>query len=193
MAASPAKQAPYFFLSHSRTDGSEFALKKNQDSLLELFHDLCHIVHEITAGSVGYLDIAQPIGRHWPSTMGQALSTCHVLVPLYSTPYFASEWCGKEWAGFATREDAQRERGNYVFPAIVPILWVGVPTGTMPRCVREISFMAPELGPDYREHGIFGLQRLDRTMYDRAVYVLARHIINVAKTTKRRSLVNGFS
>jgi hypothetical protein len=200
VGASSAKHAPYFFLSHSRLDGDRHTRKRHSKALLKVYRDLSHLIHEIAEeASPGYLDIAQPLGEHWPSTLEAALGTCRVLVPLYSRDYFRSPWCGKEWSAFALREGPQYERSNYI-PAIVPILWHKVASGNMPPCLAEIRYMGADLDTAYADHGIFGLRRVSRAKYDSVLYKLASEIHRVANVTRLaplglpqvRSLPNAF-
>jgi hypothetical protein len=53
-----------------------------------------------------FVDNQLETGQNWPANLANHLSKSRVLVPLWSSQYFNSEWCLKEMALFAARENA---------------------------------------------------------------------------------------
>lgn len=125
-------------------------------------------------------------GEGWSERLGEVLATCRVFVPLFSPRYFASEMCGKEWYAFAQRAIHYRARHNQPAEAIVPALWVPVPPSQLPGPAERLQFNHRDFGDRYVSDGLYGLikLRLFAEEYERAVYELAKRIVNVADTMR---------
>ncbi len=155
-----------------------------------LFHDLCGHVMAMTdlpAGApAGFIDREIRSGEGWSERLGEVLATCRVFVPLFSPRYFASEMCGKEWYAFAQRAIHHRARSNQRAEAIVPALWVPVPPSQLPGPAERLQFNHRDFGDRYVSDGLYGLikLRLFAEEYERAVYELAKRIVNVADTIR---------
>jgi len=155
-----------------------------------LFQDLCGHVMAMTdlpAGApAGFIDREIRSGEGWSERLGEVLATCRVFVPLFSPRYFASEMCGKEWYAFAQRTIHHRARSNQRAEAIVPALWVPVPPSQLPGPAERLQFNHRDFGDRYVSDGLYGLikLRLFAEEYERAVYELAKRIVNVADTTR---------
>ncbi|MFD7947296.1 TIR-like protein FxsC, partial [Streptomyces sp. NPDC059744] len=155
-----------------------------------LFQDLCGHVMAMTdlpAGApAGFMDREIRSGEGWSERLGEVLATCRVFVPLFSPRYFASEMCGKEWYAFAQRAIHYRARHNQPAEAIVPALWVPVPPSQLPGPAERLQFNHRDFGDRYVSDGLYGLikLRLFAEEYERAVYELAKRIVNVADTMR---------
>lgn len=155
-----------------------------------LFQDLCGHVMAMTdlpaGASAGFIDREIGAGEGWSERLGEVLATCRVFVPLFSPRYFASEMCGKEWYAFAQRTIHHRARSNQRAEAIVPALWVPVPPSQLPGPAERLQFNHRDFGERYVSDGLYGLikLRLFAEEYERAVYELAKRIVNVADTIR---------
>ncbi|MFB7954161.1 TIR-like protein FxsC [Streptomyces sp. NPDC056045] len=181
--------APYFFLSYAHTPG--YGGGTDPDMWVErLFRDLCDHVAAMTdlpAGApAGFMDREVRSGEGWSERLGEVLATCRVFVPLFSPRYFASEMCGKEWYAFAQRAIHHRARSSRPAEAIVPALWVPVPPSQLPGPAERLQFDHRDFGDRYVSDGLYGLikLRIFAEEYERAVYELAKRIVNVADTTR---------
>ncbi|MCL8013674.1 TIR-like protein FxsC [Streptomyces sp. AS02] len=180
--------APYFFLSYAHTPRDETDESDPDVWVHRLFRDLCEDIRQLTAvplGASGYMDRSMRAGQLWTTELGDALAACRVFVPLYSPRYFHSSWCGKEWTIFANRAARYRTEGRRGTPgAIVPALWAPIEDHQLPETVKDIQYRHPELGDRYRDYGFYGLMKLSsqRRHYQRAVFELARRIIEVGRS-----------
>jgi len=135
--ASAAATAPYFFLSYAHKSRGDARDEGEVDYWVsEFFRDLCRSVEQ-QAGLLkgmrpGFMDRERRPGNDWPIEVVRALSTCRVFVPLYSSRYFADEYCGKEWNYFTHRtpDPATQEA------AVVPGIWEPVAPGKLPQAAR---------------------------------------------------------
>jgi hypothetical protein len=197
----PASQAtqpavscdPYlFFMSYARTrtpwTGTR-AKKDRSDVALEEFHALlCSYIMQLTdhdgAESPGFLDERMGVGADWENRLKQALATCRVFVPIYTTRYFKREWCGREWDAFARRQEEQLRTRPYTGNAIVPVLWVGPQHLALPGVAAKVQYAHPDLGKEYLQSGLFGLRQAGRhARYRGSVWALAQTIVKVAQQT----------
>jgi FxsC-like protein len=178
--ASAAATAPYFFLSYAHKSRGD-----TRDSgeagywVGEFFRDLCRSV-ERQAGllkgvSSGFMDRERRSGNDWPIGVLRALSSCRVFVPLYSSLYFADEYCGKEWNYFARR----RTDPSAQEAPIVPGIWDPVEAEKLPQAV-QFSHRGSDA---YKTLGLYGIMKVSRyrTEYIRAVSDLADWIVAAAE------------
>jgi hypothetical protein len=106
-----------------------------------------------------------------------------VFVALTSAPYFASEFCGKEWHGFSQRPIVRSNQGTMRFDsAIIPVVWALNYSGWVPPVVDRIQRFTPGPGdpePLYLQRGIHGLLATNKEeAYKEVVWRLARRIAN---------------
>jgi FxsC-like protein len=181
--ASAAATAPYFFLSYAHKSRSD----DRDDSeagywVGELFRDLCRSV-EWQAGllkgaSSGFMDRERRSGNDWPIGLVRALAGCRVFVPLYSSRYFADEYCGKEWNYFSCRKpDPSVQEAP-----IVPGIWDPVEAEKLPQSAQAVQLS--HRGSDaYETLGLYGIMKVSRyrTEYVRAVSDLAGWIVAAAE------------
>src|SRR5262245_48908922 len=124
----PGAKNYYFFLSYFHRDA------KDNEWFKEFYEDLTRDVATEANVPVDtpYSDIrffdreGIQTGDRWDSTLAEALQTSRVFLPVYSTGYFKSEYCGKEFRVFHDRI-REYERTNQLqqgdAPLIIPVLW----------------------------------------------------------------------
>jgi FxsC-like protein len=181
--ASAAIPAPYFFLSYAHKSRGDVREEGESDYWVgEFFRDLCRVVGQRPGlprgASPGFMDRGRRADDEWPGGLVRALATCRVFVPLYSSRYFADEYCGKEWQYFARRtlDPAAREA------AIVPGIWEPVERGKLPQAAQ-----VPELwhcgSHAYQTLGLYGIMKLSRYRkeYDTALSDLADRMVMAAE------------
>ncbi|WP_331723212.1 TIR-like protein FxsC (plasmid) [Streptomyces sp. NBC_00111] len=181
--------SPYFFLSYAHTPRHGGA--QAPDMWVErFFRDLCGHVMAMTdlpdGAAAGFMDWQMQPGENWSERLSEMLAECRVFVPLFSPRYFASEMCGKEWHAFEQRAIRHRARSNQPAQAIVPALWVPVPSSQLPAAATRLQFNHRYFGERYVSDGLYGLMKLEAYApeYERAVYELAKRIVSVADTTR---------
>jgi FxsC-like protein len=183
------RHAPYFFLSYAHTPRYDSAVADPDMWVERLYRDLCDHVMAITnhpAGyPVGFMDREIRSGEGWPDRLAEALATARVFVPLFSPRYFDRPQCGREWYAFAQRAHQQYARGHRAAEAIVPALWVPVEPDELPSVASRLQFNHSAFGENYTSEGLCGLIKLKffREDYERAVWELAKRIVNVAKAS----------
>jgi len=158
----------------------------------KFFHDLAENVGELisppTGVPAGFMDREMGGGMQWTDELIHAVGTCHNLVALLSPRYLKSEWCGKEWDGFARRAVRKLE-GAKASPrqgCIIPVRWVPFPT-VLPHPVRTRLVYSPtrDLDPlaptHYEQNGILGLLQVSRLKkcYEIVTWQLAMHIADI--------------
>jgi hypothetical protein len=170
------ESTPLFFLSYARSSDRD-------DSYVQrFFDDLSHEVEALsgTRGKVGFLDTPPLAGERSPAALLEALNTCQVFIALSSPRYFASSWCGLEWAAFERRLAPAERRTGQPASALIPLSWVPSP---MPAVASRYQYVDRALGDAYDRHGLRDLiRRADRddVGYQSFVHALARRIISVA-------------
>ncbi|WP_306819988.1 TIR-like protein FxsC [Streptomyces sp. DSM 40750] len=180
---------PYFFLSYARTPLLGPGGGDPDHWVTVLFRDLCDHIMALTdlpAGAApGFMDREPRSGEDWPDEFSENLATCRVFVPLYSPRYFTSEMCGREWYAFQERIVQAKAVGAGDIPAILPVLWTPVAFDQLPESARHIQMYHASFGERYRDHGIYGLIKLNRLRdeYDEVVLSLAQRIVRVAQET----------
>ncbi|WP_329127372.1 TIR-like protein FxsC [Streptomyces sp. NBC_01465] len=185
-----ADHRPYFYLSYAHTPRGGAGAMDPDMWVERLYGDLCAHVLAMTnlpAGApAGFMDRQLRAGEDWSEQLGEVLATCRVFVPLFSPRYFDSELCGKEWHAFEQR--AIRHRATTAGPAeaIVPALWVPVPSHLLPTPAERLQFNHRDFGDRYVSDGLYGLIKLRAFAeeYERAVYELAKRIVSVAEDTE---------
>jgi GTPase SAR1 family protein len=175
-----------FFLSYARSDADPFFNRFRQE--------LAEAVRVKVGGpleAVAFIDRDDiAVGQDWSEALSEALLTSRVLVPVYSRSYFASDYCGKEWAVFQQRQQlaAAATGGARPPPVILPVLWVGredLPA-PLPRVARDLQFHdAAAFSEEYAEVGLRYLMRPNRyrnagremiaALADRIVEVASQH------------------
>jgi FxsC-like protein len=178
-----AATAPYFFLSYAHKSHGETRDDGETNYWVgEFFRDLCRSVERQASlprgANSGFMDRERRSGNDWPIGVLQALASCRVFVPLYSTRYFADEYCGKEWSYFARRRS---DLSGAQDALIVPGIWDPVETQRLPGAARALQF-GYRGGDAYEARGLYGIMKVSRyrAEYLRAVSDLASRIVEAA-------------
>lgn len=184
-----ADAAPLFFLSYAHGQRHD---RRSQDPdlwIAQFYDDLCGHINLLTGlppgRKPGFMDREVGPGREWSLRLSNALATGRVFVPLYSRRYFESEHCGKEWFAFNRRALNHAAKGIGRVEAIIPALWSPVRDAQLPAATRSVQFRPGDFGPLYAEHGFYGIMKVNRwrEAYEKAVYLLARRIVNAAEAS----------
>jgi hypothetical protein len=62
------------------------------------------LVDQMAPAPKVFVDKKMPRGVRWPEELARALRHTKILVPLFTPPYFASNWCMAEWETMRERE-----------------------------------------------------------------------------------------
>jgi FxsC-like protein len=175
--------APYFFLSYAHKSRGDVREEGESDYWVsEFFRDLCRVVERraglLRGASPGFMDRDRRADDDWPTGLVRALATCRVFVPLYSSRYFADEYCGKEWQYFARRtlDPAASEA------AIVPGIWEPVGRGKLPQVARVLQ-LRHRGSHAYETLGLYGIMKLSRYRkeYEQTLSDLADLMVTAAE------------
>jgi FxsC-like protein len=188
----PAREAsniacPYFFLSYAHSDPLAGYPDTNPDKLVgQFFGDLSDTVRSYASPQPefvpGFYDQEIPVTSNWKESLGQALRTAQVFVPLYSPKYFDQSMPGREWACFRRRErDLGLKPGQRFTPVLWIPLWETQETRKLPEFKAALTLGAGQ--PDYAEDGLRALLEIGpyRDSYEAVVDVLARRIVALAE------------
>lgn len=123
-------------------------------------------------------------GQTWTVELEHALRTAQVMLCFYSTQYFLSEWCGREFAVFTQRHEqwlkslpAGAQAGT---TRVIPVIWV--PRTNAPACATLLQDRDDAYPPDYHKLGLRRLFELRRKReYTEAKTALAERIIGALK------------
>lgn len=178
--ADPRKREPLFFLSYARTSkGQQTRIKQFFDGLSE---NVAELVSRPVGMDPGFMDRTMGGGNHWSAELLEAVGTCHVFVPLLSTPYLQSPWCGMEWFAFSRRHVTRLSGvGSAHQTVIVPVVWAAPLQGRVPEAVNDIQRFTLNLANNdmirqYEEEGVFGLINMRSDSYETVVWKLAQRI-----------------
>ena len=179
-----------FFLSYARTPVFDLQGEQDPDYWVSRFYeDLSQAVLELLAiepGSApGFMDLKLTLGEDWRRSISGALATCQAFVALYSPRYFATEYCGKEWAAVEDRITADRAAERPPTVRILPVVWAPVRPENLPAVARDIQAFAYAQSPAYRDFGVSGLIRLARWRndYQRFIRLLAKQVATAATSS----------
>ncbi|WP_194908063.1 FxsC protein [Catenulispora rubra] len=175
----PSVHEPLFFLSYARPHEAEAERPREElDLFLTFFDDLTQQISTLLPrkrpGDLGY---AAPADAPERPTL-QALSVCHVFVPLISPQYFSTRRCGLEWSAFR-----KRVRTRDVGLHFVPVTWAPVEPADIPPDVLEVDFHTPREGRADIAEGLYPLMvdRAPGSDYDLVVRNVARTISCVVR------------
>ncbi|WP_051837519.1 TIR-like protein FxsC [Streptomyces sp. NRRL WC-3742] len=173
---------PYFFFSCARRD-SEAEDPSVDQFFNDLRDELGRIEHAARAEELGFREAERlRLGDDWAEEIGRMLGRSRTMVALYSPAYFASRYCGKEWAAFRGRVRRHHEEYGEHVPALIPVLWEPVDPGDLHNEVIKVSWAQPDLGGTYARHGLHTLMRADPggEAYRRVVHAVARRVRDAA-------------
>lgn len=180
---------PYFFLSYAHSHAAKNAEVARKNGLVKRFHDdLREAVQELLSPGSGpvhsAVDFEIPIGSRWTQYISDNLARCRSFVALYSSDYFSSEHCGKEWRAFGNRQDTDHVLHRQRPEAVIPVLWQPLRAEDMPECAGELQYSNPLLGPAFQRRGMAYLMRHmseHRGDYKRALHYFAQRVVDVAE------------
>ncbi|MGH8771181.1 MAG: FxsC protein [Pyrinomonadaceae bacterium] len=148
----------WFFVSYAHIDDGDQYIKRFCDQLS------ASVTPRVRAagGSVGFFDRKGiEVGDSWPQKLGQGLQDCRVFIPVYTANYFASEFCGKEFAVFRRRMQALAP--EKIPPLILPVPWI--PEAELPprpEAIAELQYSQGERGELLKQVGLRQLMRQNR-------------------------------
>ena len=61
------------------------------------------------------------VGDRWPQSIRDALLRSKCLMPIWTPPYFRSQWCMAEWKSFLAREETVKNEAGHKCRLILPI------------------------------------------------------------------------
>lgn len=166
-----------FFLSYARDNHNQL-LKKFYDDLSQAVRDLLGVP---SSQPVSFLDqdgIA--LGQPWDPALVNALQSSRVMVAVGSPLYFKQEYCGKEWAFFLRRLQAQAAPGALLPPLLKPVMWLQYAFNQLPPQVAALHQTLGNANGQVYEKGLsFVLNKYGRrgTAYVDYVDALARDIV----------------
>jgi FxsC-like protein len=170
-----------FFFSHARRDMDKY--------LSRFHHDLETEVAQRTNQWVdtGFRDAREiERGEWWETKLGTALSGSQVFLFISSPTSVASQWCGKEWAGFSRRcVDYQTVLGLATPPKLmIPIIWR--PTEPLPPVVSALqadheAYGLGDVSDYYKKNGLLQLMKLKPRWYAKFLDQVAGEVVNAAK------------
>jgi FxsC-like protein len=148
----------WFFLSYARLDRDTDPF----ECIKRFYEDLDRAIRRkkvIKAGTAGFFDgTGIQAGDQWPQALASALSNCRVLVCLYSSAYFNSEYCGKELAVFNSRIDnyLNAAPANTTLPRLILPVLLDPPhgLGNIPEPLSDTQYVDDGYPEIYREEGL---------------------------------------
>jgi hypothetical protein len=165
---------PLFFLSYARAGGDDAELVRS--FFRDLSTETSLLAGTLAGRDVGFFDDQSlRVGMPWRDTLLSELGTAQTFVALTSPQYFASEWCGREWALFSRRLIDVNSRSS----GILPVTWVPSPLPPVAQTIQRVE--VPVVGA-YRDFGLRQVMRLQRHRddYRYIVHRLASHIVDLA-------------
>jgi hypothetical protein len=150
---------PWFFLSYASISQSHDRLVK------QFFLDLADAVRvaaglkegDVPEEEIGFCAEQLSAGKRWPPELCRKLSSCRVLVCLYSSAYFKSLPCGQEFEIFRNRlNDYIRDNGVEPPDLIIPVIWVkNFDEKLLPKALKEIHYEDPGFEEEANQNGIY--------------------------------------
>jgi len=181
----------WFFLSYARNDREN----DKQNCISRFYDDLdagVRRLKNIREGAAGFFD-GQSIqqGDDWSNALGNSLNNCRVLLCMYSTAYFSSQYCGKEWQVFNTRLESAYPKSHP--PLILPIL-LDAPEfiKPLPKAVSKIQYMDDDYPETYRNEGLIYLmvRNNQRDIYQDFLQACVEKLIKAANAYPLAALDN---
>jgi len=186
----------YFFISYASGDKNE-----SEDYIPKFFNDLSKEVSTRVseeAPTVGFIDAKNiEVGDEWPEALQAGLQSSRVMVSLYSTKYFNSPYCGREWQVFRLRQQAHMDanKSNPARPTVfLPVLWAPAHSlpKTLPEAVASIQHDHNSFGDEYAKEGLRYLMLRDvcQDAYKEFLTRLADRIVKVSNEPSLAPLRN---
>jgi hypothetical protein len=179
-----------FFTSYARDNR---ASATDEDYLRKFVSELENEIRQLgppRTNEIAFLDTESIEGGEiWPVALADALRTSRLCVCLYSSSYFNSKWCGKEFRAFCDRRDAwmakPANRGKRP-QVLFPVIWIR--PREVPAIVQDVQYTHDDYPKSYRELGLRQLMRLTRYQddYNEFLGTLAQKIVDAAHTIRWR-------
>jgi FxsC-like protein len=156
---------PWYFLSYAKLDAANDPYR----CISRFYEDLDKDVRKlkvIKEGEAGFFDrkgLQQ--GSNWPTALVDALSTCRVLICVYSPAFFESDYCGREWQIFNSRfsqasKDSVAEAQKPLL--ILPVLFrPPEDLDNIPLVLQDIQYDDDDYPAEYSENGLLYLMKRD--------------------------------
>ena len=178
-------QAPYFFLSYALGASQRNTASHVRKFFDDLSGDISQLVAPARHAPIGFMDPEPAAGKSWERDLLYGLSTCQVFIPLYSSTYFRSAWCGRAWDAFSRRRARSTAQSSRQSTAIIPVIWAPFRLAEMPLVCKRIQFIHKAFSSSYGDNGLYGLLQTGREdEYRATVFQLARTIVDVARATR---------
>ncbi|MEV4517397.1 TIR-like protein FxsC [Dactylosporangium sp. NPDC049525] len=192
MTSAPPKPRCWFFLSYAHSQPLPGREETDTDGNVRIFfRHLSAEVAKLTGAREGatvgfFAGLAEP-GSDWRAVQGEMLAVADVFVALHSPNYFNRSWPMREREAFLQRLSTVLPAPEQRLRHVVPVLWVPLP----PWEDTPEHGAALALGqgvPEYAENGLRALCMLRgyEPAYRRILERLARHIVDVARTSPVR-------
>jgi FxsC-like protein len=131
---------------------------------------------------VGFLDSRDiDLGARWPEALSDALAESAVFIALCSPLYFKSDYCGREWAGFAERMERYQLAHEERPPVLLPLMWIR--NTQFHPVAAELQYTTDDLGTQYLKEGLRNCMRVSsfRDQRIRFIESLAEKIVGLAE------------
>ena len=180
---------PWFFLSYvSIRPEHDLQVKKFFTDLVGAVRDHAQVkANEFPDEDIGFCALQIPPGTDWTAVLPQRLSSCRVLVCLYSKAYFKSKQCGREFEIFRNRlNEHYGYKGTQLPPLIIPVPWVvskNFDERFLPTALKPIQYKYSGFEDARNAKGIYYFLKISakhKTNYDEYVENLAEIITNGA-------------
>lgn len=125
------------FISYRRNSETHAWITNHFMPLLEL-----RVGMELARKPQIYLDDQLEVGTSWPASLGAALGSSRILIPLWSGNYLASAWCTTELSYMLAREQLAKARTQkHPTGLIVPAIIHDGEFDNLPPEIRSIQCM----------------------------------------------------
>lgn len=165
-----------FYLSYAKDDLDEYLAKFYVDLSAEIRSRL-----ELSAEPIGFFDSVTAVsGEQWPELADYAIQRSRVLVPLYSSSYFHSENCGKEFQYFLERISGRLD--VKVSAQILPVIW-DPPKPPVWKTALDFATGDTSIPKIYNTEGLHGMIKSEKRESDYRKFIarFAELLINAAK------------
>ena len=158
-----------FFLSYAKTDLNEYLAKFYVDLSAEIRHQL-----GLSADAIGFFDsVMAASGEQWPELADYAIKRSKVFVPVYSSSYFHTETCGKEFQYFTERLNTHsRIRSGFEGPAskILPVIWLP-PKPPIWKAAYELEYSDDAVPKIYSDEGLYSMMKSGKYASDYSKFI----------------------
>jgi hypothetical protein len=136
---------------------------------------------KVNRGAVhrGFLDVLSiQGGAHWRPELRHASCTTPIMIALWSDDYFASDWCGREFAIFQERIRRATRPGRKPPVGIIPLNWLRM-RGEVPACASSLQVTPIDVGSRYKNMPLVDLMREDGRIIRKFLIRLANRVLDI--------------